>query len=293
MIPKEILKKVRRIEIQTNKRMTEVFSGGYKSIFKGRGMEFSEVREYLPGDDIRNIDWNVTARTGAAFIKKFEEERELTIIFLLDMSGSTKFGSETRLKSELAAEFVALLSFSAIRNNDNVGIIFFTDKIEKYIPAARSRSHILRIIRETLFFSPEGTGTDIHEGLHYLNTVIKKRAIIFLISDFITKYNHEHVMKLTNKRHDLISVLITDPAEFEFKGHGFYRLFDPETGKNKIIFSGFKKSRELFKRKRLEELQMLEDNFKAIGTDYIKLSTEVDIVKPIMQFFEKRKRRQH
>ncbi|HDS09090.1 MAG TPA: DUF58 domain-containing protein [Firmicutes bacterium] len=293
MIPKEILKKVRRIEIQTSKLVTEVFSGGYKSIFKGRGMEFSEVRQYLIGDDIRSIDWNVTARMGQPFIKKFEEERELTIVFLLDMSGSTNFGSREKLKSELAAEFLALISFSAIRNNDNIGCLFFTDCVEKYIPPARGKSHTLRIVREALYFKPKGRGTDLYTSLHFINSILKKRAVIFLISDFITKYNHEKVMKLTNKRHDLINVIISDPAEFELKSFGFFRLLDPETGINKIVFSGTKKSKEEFRQKRMMHMEMLKDNFKSIGVDFIELSTETDFIKPVMKFFEKRKRRMH
>lgn len=293
MIPKEIYKKVRKIEIYTKRLVSEIFSGGYKSAFKGKGMEFSEVREYIPGDDVRSIDWNVTARTGAPHVKKFEEERELSIIFLLDISGSTYFGTRTMLKKELAAEFVALLSFSAMKNNDNAGIIFFTDRIEKYIPASKGRSHILRLIREALFFKTSHKQTDLVKSLHYLNSVVKKRAIVFLISDFQTSHDFEHVLKLTNKRHDLVGVKVIDPAEYRIPQKRFFRFTDPESGKTKIIFTGFKKIRETFRQKRLEKDNKLRETFKSNGVDLIELSTQTDLVKPVLEFFEERKRRFH
>jgi len=230
MLTSEILKTIRRIEITTGRLVTEVFAGQYESVFKGRGMEFSEVREYQPGDDVRLIDWNVTARFGHPYIKKFVEERELTVMLLVDRSASGMFGTARRMKAEIAAEVCAVLAFSAMKNNDKVGLILFTDSIEKYIPPKKGRTHALRIIREALYGKPRGTGTDISAALKYLNDVVKKKCIVFVISDFIDR-DYEKMLRITNKRHDMIAVEIADPGESRMPPAGLVSLQDAETGK--------------------------------------------------------------
>jgi len=234
MTTNEILKKVRKIELITNRRVNDVFAGEYHSIFKGQGIEFSEVREYNIGDDIRTIDWNVSARMGSLFVKKFIEERELTVMLLIDMSSSSKFGTTDELKSEIAAEISALLAFSAIKNNDKVGMIIFTDKIEKYIPPKKGRSHTLRMIREILSFQPEHSNTDLNVALEYLNKVIKRKAIVFLISDFISP-DYSKSIAIANKRHDLVALTLSDPKEKSLTGSGFLYLEDAETGEEEIV----------------------------------------------------------
>ncbi|HYW68387.1 MAG TPA: DUF58 domain-containing protein, partial [bacterium] len=229
MIPQEILKKIRRIEIRTRRLVADVFSGEYQSVFKGRGMEFTEVREYLPGDDIRSIDWNVTARTGTPYIKKFEEERELTIMFVVDASGSGAFGSVSRFKAELAAELCAVLAFSATRNNDRVGLVMFSDRIEKVVPPQKGRRHVLRVVRELLYSTPEGTGTDIPMALDYLANVVRRHAVVFLVSDFQTS-GYDRALAVANRRYDLIAVDVSDPREQELPRVGLVELEDAETG---------------------------------------------------------------
>src|SRR2546426_12701490 len=233
MIPKEILKKVRQIEIRTNREVTDVLGGQYHSVFKGRGMEFEEVREYLPGDEIRSIDWNVTARFDHPFIKKFKEERELTVMLVVDVSASGQFGSVRQRKNELAAELAAVLAFSAIRNNDKVGVILFTDRVEKYIAQKKGRRHVLRVIREILAFEPEGKGTNLRLALDYLNRVQRRRAVCFLISDFQDE-EFRKSLRVAGKRHDVVALSLRDPREEELPAVGLVELRDAETGEREV-----------------------------------------------------------
>ena len=234
MIPKEMLQKIRRIQITTSRMVTDVFAGQYQSVFKGKGMEFYEVREYLPGDEIRTIDWNVTARTGRPYVKKFVEERELTVMLLLDASRSCRFGSVKHLKNQLAAELCSVLAFSAIKNNDRVGLIIFTDKIEKFVPPRKGMRHVLRVIREALYYEPEGKGTNISHALEYLDRVTRRKAITFIISDFFDK-DFKNLLSVSNKRHDVVAVTITDPREVDLPNIGIIKLKDAETGEDFLI----------------------------------------------------------
>lgn len=290
MDAQEIFKKVRKIEIKTRGLSHQIFSGEYHSVFKGRGMSFSEVREYQYGDDIRNIDWNVTARYNHPYIKIFEEERELTVILVIDVSGSNNFGTQKQLKQELITEIAAVLSFSAIQNNDKVGVIFFSDKIEKFIPPKKGTSHILRIIRELLDFKPESNGTNISEALRYLTNAIKKRSIVFLISDFMDE-NIEKAVQIANHKHDLIAVRLTDLRETELPNVGLVRMMDAESGKMIWVDTSSKSIRRSFgryARTRREELDLL---FNRLGVDMAKVYTGEDYVKPLMNLFKKREAR--
>ncbi|MFH1502632.1 MAG: DUF58 domain-containing protein [Candidatus Eisenbacteria bacterium] len=290
MIPREIIRKIRRIEIRTKRLVNDVFSGEYQSVFKGRGMEFSEVREYLPGDDVRSIDWNVTARTGHPFVKKFEEERELTIMFLVDASASGAFGTISRTKAELTAELAALLSFSATRNNDRVGLIIFTDRIEKVVPPRKGRTHVLRVVREILFFRPEGRGTDIPLALDYLTGVVKRHAVVFLVSDFLTS-GYESRLAVANRRYDLIAIEVSDPRESELPRLGLVEMEDPETGERLAVDTGSRAFVERFAdvaRKATEERERI---FRRLGVDSVKVSTARPYVEPLEKFFRARARR--
>jgi len=290
MNPREIFKKVRKIEIKTRGLSHHIFSGEYHSVFKGRGMSFSEVREYQYGDDIRNIDWNVTARFNHPYIKIFEEERELTVMLLIDVSGSNTFGTQTQLKEELLTEIAAVLSFSAIQNNDKVGVIFFSDRIEKFIPPKKGTSHILRIIRELLDFKPESNGTNISEALRYLTNVIKKRSIAFLISDFMDD-GFEKAVQIANHKHDLIAIRVTDERETQMPNVGMVRMTDAETGKMKWVDTGNRsviRAFENWTRQKRAELDLL---FNRLGVDMVKVYTGQDYVKPLMNLFRKREAR--
>jgi uncharacterized protein (DUF58 family) len=234
MIPREILKKIRRIQITTSRMVADVFAGQYQSVFKGKGMEFYEVREYLPGDEIRSIDWNVTARMGNPYVKKFVEERELTVMLLLDMSLSCYFGSVRQLKSQLAAELCSVLAFSAIQNNDKIGLIAFTDRIEKFIPPRKGLTHVLRVIREALYFKPQGRGTDIPKAIEYLNRVTTRKTVTFIISDFYSR-EFKKALSIANKRHDIIAITITDPREINLPNIGIIKLEDAETQNSYLI----------------------------------------------------------
>jgi uncharacterized protein (DUF58 family) len=295
---REILSKVRQIEIRTNRLVTETLAGEYHSVFKGRGMNFDEVREYVPGDDVRTIDWNVTARAthGQAFVKKFTEERELTILLAVDVSASGNFGSQNQSKREMAAELASVLAFSAIKNQDKVGLILFTDQIEKYIPPKKGRSHVLRVIREILFFEPERKGTHISLALDFLNRVMQKRAIVFLISDFYlnasqSPENFCAALKLTSKRHDLVALHITDPNEYELPRIGVITLRDAETGEVFEVNTSNEKLRhqhaQLAKQKR-EELHRI---LRGAGVDLLKLSTATPYLPELVKFFHKRIKR--
>jgi uncharacterized protein (DUF58 family) len=290
MIPREILKKIRRIEIRTTRLVNDVFSGEYQSVFKGRGIEFSEVREYLPGDDVRSIDWNVTARAGHPYVKKFEEERELTIMFLVDASASGGFGTVNRLKAELAAELCALLAFSATRNNDRVGLIIFTDRIEKVVPPRKGRTHVLRVVRELLFFRPEGRGTDIPSALDYLTNVVRRHAIVFLVSDFLAS-GYESRLAVANRRYDLIAVEISDPRERELPQVGVVEFEDPESGERVSVDTGGSRFVERFSSLVAEESAGRERLFRRLGVDSIKVSTDRPYVGPLEEFFRARARR--
>jgi len=293
MIPKEVLKHIKKIQITTNRLVNDVFAGQYSSAFKGRGMEFNEVREYLPGDDIRNIDWNVTARYGHLYVKKFIEERELTIMLMVDMSGSGQFGSVDKTKSEIAAELTSLLAFSAIKNNDKVGMIVFTDKIEKYVPPNKTTGHILRIIRDILYFKPENKGTDLSVALEYFTNVVKKKSILFIISDFITK-DYEKMLKIVNKKHDVVAISITDPKELRIPENiGMLELADAETGESVTIDTRDKNFIQKYRNFCETEQKNREILFSRINLDYIKISTDKSYIEPLLKFFYMRSRRFH
>lgn len=291
MIPREILKQVRRIEIRTRGLVNEVFSGEYHSVFKGRGMSFAEVREYQYGDDIRNIDWNVTARSGAPFVKVYEEERELTVMLVVDVSASGDFGTRERMKGELAVEICALLAFSAIKNNDKVGLVIFSDRIEKFVPPRKGRRHVLRVLRELLYHKPEGRGTDIRAALEYLTHVQRKRAVVFLVSDFQDE-GFEGALAIAGRRHDLVAIRIGDEREEELPPLGYVELEDPETGEQVVVDTSDPDFREAFsaavERKRAE----LDRTLRRSKVDVVDLETGRPYVRPLMRFFTERERRQ-
>lgn len=290
MIPREILKKIRHIEIHTKRLVNDLFSGEYHSTFKGQGMEFEEVRQYLPGDDIRLIDWNVTARTGYPYIKKFREERELSVVLLVDASSSGRFGTKERFKSETAAELCALLAFSAIKNNDKVGLIIFTDRIEKFVPPQKGRSHVLRLIREVLYFEPEGTGTDVDVALEYFNKVIKRKSVAFFISDFLFD-DFLKPLQLSNKKHDLIAIKISDPRESSFENVGLIELEDAETGEVVMINTSSKEFRDEYAARAKEDNENLKRNLRIINVDFINIQTGQSYIAPLVNFFKMREKR--
>lgn len=290
MIPKEVLKKVRRIEIRTKRLVNDLFSGEYHSTFKGQGMEFEEVREYMPGDDIRLIDWNVTARTGFPHVKKFREERELSVVLLVDASSSGRFGTRERFKSETAAELCALLAFSAIKNNDKVGLIIFTDTIEKFVPPQKGRGHVLRLIREILAFEPTGIGTNIAGALEYLSRVIKRKSVVFLVSDFLSS-DYQKPLRVANNKHDIIAMKITDPRESTFDDVGLLELEDVETGEVFLVDTGSNEFRREFEARATEDLANLMREFRAIDMDCINIRTDRSYIVPLINFFKMRERR--
>ncbi len=283
----ELLKRVRKIEIKTRGLSNQIFSGQYHSAFKGRGMAFSEVREYQRGDDVRTIDWNVTARTGNPYVKVFEEERELTVMLLVDVSGSGDFGSKVMLKRQLMTEICAVLSFSAIQNNDKVGIIFFSDKIEKFIPPKKGKSHILRIIRELIDFEPENKGTDLSEALRYLTNVVKKRSIAFLLSDFMDK-DYSDALKLANKKHDLVAIRVFDQLEQEIPNVGLLPMADAETGELIWVDTSSKDARIKLKAESLRFEAELKDTLLKSGVDMAEIRTDHSYVKPLLNLFKRR-----
>lgn len=290
MIPKEILKKVRQIQIRTSRLVTDVFLGGYESVFKGRGMEFEEVREYQPGDEVRTIDWNVTARKGYPFIKLFKEERELTVMLLVDLSHSGRFGSVRQFKNEIATEICAILAFSAIKNNDKVGLIIFTDKVEKFVPPKKGKRHVLRVIRELLYFQPESKHTDISVALEYLNKVTSHRTVTFLVSDFIAS-GYELPLRIANKRNDIIAITITDPRELELPKIGFIELQDAETGEFVLIDSSNLNVRNQFTQSNTKAINDRNDLFRSMAVDTIDIRTDRPYMEPIMRFFRMREKR--
>lgn len=290
MIPKEILKKVKRIEIQTRGLVNNIFSGEYHSVFKGRGMEFAEVREYQIGDDVRTIDWNVSARMGHPFVKVFEEERELTLMLLVDVSSSGNFGTVQQMKGEIATEICALLAFSAIKNNDKVGLIIFTDRIEKFVPPKKGKTHVLRVLRELLYHEPQGRGTDIKLALDYMNRVINRRAVVFLASDFISE-NYEKAMQIANKRHDVVAITITDPREIELPNVGTIELEDAETGEVILVDTADANIRNAFLSETSGAKKDRDKLLRSMNIDTIDIRTDVSYIVPLIRFFRLRAKR--
>lgn len=284
----ELLKKVRKIEIKTRGLSRQIFSGEYHSAFKGRGMAFSEVREYTPGDDVRTIDWNVTARFNSPYVKVFEEERELSVVMLVDVSASGYFGTHTQYKKDLITELCAVVAFSASTNNDKIGVIFFSDKIEKFIPPKKGKSHVLRIIRELINFKAESKGTDLELALKYLTNVIKKRSTVFLLSDFYAKDNYTDALKIANKKHDLIALKINDKTELEIPKVGLIKLKDNETGKIVWADTSSKEFQKQFKINVLKREQGMKDKFNKCGVDFCDIYTHEGYIKPLMNLFKRR-----
>lgn len=286
----ELLKKVRKIEIKTRGLSNQIFSGEYHTAFKGRGMAFSEVREYMPGDDIRAIDWNVTARFNSPYVKVFEEEREMTVMLIVDMSGSKDFGTKEKMKRELITELCAVLSFSAIQNNDKIGVILFSDQIELFISPKKGKSHILRIIRELIEFTPEHRKTNISHALKYLNNVIKKRSIAFLISDFMDT-NYEEALKIANRKHDVVGIRIYDKRENELPDVGLIKVQDAESGELRWLDTSDHKVRVSYKASALK----FEDNLKKVlnrsGVDFTSVATHESYITPLVNLFKKREGR--
>ena len=290
MIPKQILKKVKQVEIRTRGLVNDLFGGEYHSVFKGRGMAFSEVREYQPGDDIRLIDWNVTARNGSPFIKIFEEERELTVYLLVDISKSGEFGSQNQLKQEFGAEIASVLGFSAIKNNDKVGLILFSNDIEKYVVPKKGKSHVLRVIRELLYNEPNGNKTSIKNALDYLLKVAKRKSVIFLISDFIDD-DYWSSLKIVNRKHDLIGIRLFDPAEKLLPDVGVIKVRDPESGSSFWIDTSNRLEMEKLKNQINSDFDTFNKQANKIGFDIISVSTNGDFVDPLISLFRKRDKR--
>jgi len=284
---KELLKKVRLIELKTRGLSEHIFSGEYHSAFKGRGMTFSEVREYSDGDEVRTIDWNVTARFGHPFVKVFEEERELTAMLVADVSGSEDFGTAQQLKRELITEVCATIAFSAIKNNDKVGLILFSDKVEMFIPPKKGRSHILRLVRELLEFRAESKGTDITEALRYLNNVIKKRSIAFLISDMMDE-GYEDALKIANRKHDLVVLRTSDPREAELPNVGLVRFADPETGEARWVNTGSRAIRNAYRAAAMKRQNRTRELLRRSGVDHAIITTHEGYVRPLMNLFKQR-----
>lgn len=290
MIPEELAKKIRILQITTRKVVNDVLAGEYGSVFRGRGMDFDEVREYMPGDDIRTIDWNVTARTGHPYVKRFVEERELTVIFLVDLSASGAFGSVDKLKNEMAAEFCALLAFSAVKNNDKVGLVVFTDQVEMFIPPKKGTQHVLRVIRELLNFKPRQAQTDIVGALEYLGKVTTKRSVVFLVSDFQAE-GFEKPMRVMAKRHDLIAVTVVDPREVRLPNVGLIELEDAETGELVLIDTSSAAVRRRYERLGREQADHFRELFASMGVDQIDVMTGKDYIPKLVHFFRVRERR--
>jgi len=296
METKELLKKVRQIEISIRGMVNEVFAGEYHSVFKGRGMEFAEVREYQPGDDVRNIDWNVSARMNHPFVKVFDEERELTVVILFDSSASESFGSRLQQKGQVAIEIAALLASSAIKNNDKVGLIIFSDRIEKFVPPRKGRKHILRVIRELLYAAENedrlSPRTNLSVVLEYLNQILRRRATVFLISDFLSE-GFEKDLQIANKRHDLVAIHVVDPLEERLPEVGLLELEDLETGETILVDTSVREIRDTVSANALNQKQKLEQYFRSIGVDYIDIYTDKPYIQPLTRFFRMRARRFH
>ncbi len=290
MIPAEVLKSVRRIEIKTKSIIDSMMGGEYRTVFKGNGMEFAEVRHYEEGDDIRSIDWNVSARTGETFVKRNMEERELTVMLVIDVSASGDFGTSNQTKNELTAELGALLAFSAIRNNDQVGLLLFSDQIEKYIPPKKGRNHVLHLIRELLYFEPKGKGTDIAGALAHLNMIQKKKSVTFLISDFRDS-GYERPLTISARRHDLIAISTDDARESELPKVGLMELYDQESGETVLVDTNNRKFREAFANKEKLRFEQREAIFKKSRIDLLTVTTEEGYLEPLIRFFKMREKR--
>lgn len=288
MDTQEILKKVRKVEIKTRRLSANIFAGQYHSAFKGRGMAFSEVREYQFGDDVRDIDWNVTARFHRPYVKVFEEERELTVILMVDVSGSLDFGTEVQTKRDMVTEIAATLAFSAIQNNDKIGVIFFSDKIEKYIPPKKGRKHILYIIREMLDFKPESRKTDIRQALEFLSGVSKRRCTAFLLSDFYVRQDFSQSLVIGNRKHDIVAIQVYDHRAKELPDVGLMKVIDSETGYEQYIDTSSKKLRTAYTRYWNNRQQNLQETFNKSNVDSISIATSDDYVKALMMLFKKR-----
>lgn len=278
---------LRHIEIVTRRIVNEVVAGRYHSVFRGRGMEFDEVREYMPGDDVRSIDWNVTARTGKPHIKRYVEERELTVVLLVDLSASTDFGSVGRLKRILATEVSALLAFSAIKNNDRVGLLLFADEVEKYIPPKKGRNHVLRVIRE-LLHEARGRGTNIPGAIEHLNNVIRRKAVVFLISDFAVSGDLQKTLSIANHRHDLVALTVTDPRELDLPDVGLIEGEDPETGARRWVDTSSARVRRAYADEARRRVQARDRLFQSLSIDHVDLWTDRDYVRPMVEFFRRR-----
>lgn len=290
MIPQELIKKIKQIEIYTSRMVDASFAGQYESVFKGRGMEFDEVREYTPGDDIRTIDWNVTARTGRPYIKRFVEEREMTVIFAVDLSASGDFGTVNKAKNELAAEFCAVLAFAAAKNNDKVGLLIFTDQTELYIPPKKGISHMLRLVRELLYFKMPKRKTDISQALDYLAKIVRKKTTIFLVSDFI-ETDFKKPLSLLNKRHDVIAVSVRDLAEITLPNIGMIEFADAETGEMALVDTSSRQFRNKYSSTSAQRFASLKSMLRTINVDCISISTDKPYIQDLVRFFHMRHRR--
>ncbi len=290
MIPKETLQKIKKIHIRTNYLVNDIVAGEYESAFRGRGMEFQEVREYAPGDDIRDIDWNVTARMGHPYIKLYREERELTMMLLVDVSSSGLFGTVRQFKNELAAELASVIAFAAVKSNDKVGLVIFSDQVEKYIPPKKGRSHVWRVIKEVLEHQPRAAGTDIVGALNYLNTVCRRRAVVFLISDFIA-HGYEHALRVTNKKHDVIAIHVVDPREQELPNVGIVALEDAETGDTLLVDTADKEVRSAFRALARQQNEQRIATFRAGRIDYLDIRTDTPYLDTLLRFFRMREKR--
>ena len=289
MISKELAKKVRYIQIMTNKAVNDVLAGEYHSVFKGQGMEFDEVREYQPGDEIRTIDWNVTARTGHPYVKRFREERELTLLFLVDLSASGRFGSVKNMKNEVATELCALLAFSAIKNNDKVGLVVFSEEVEMFIPPAKGTTHVLRLISELLSFEPKKKGTSLRAGLDYAARILNRRSIVFLISDFFDK-DYDRTLRILSRRHDLIALAVNDPREYELPDVGLLDLQDAETGATVTIDTGSAAIRREYAAAGRARAEGLRESLRSMDIDLIEVGTSHDYLLDLIRFFKRRER---
>jgi uncharacterized protein (DUF58 family) len=290
MIPKELIKKIRQIQIYTSRNVDASFAGQYESVFKGRGMQFDEVREYTPGDDVRTIDWNVTARTGKPYIKRFVEEREMTVVFAVDLSASGDFGTVNKMKNELAAEFCAVLAFAAAKNNDKVGLLIFTDQIELYIPPKKGIRHMLRLIRELLYFKMPRRKTNINQALDYLARILHKKATLFLVSDFI-EADFKKPLSLLNKRHDVIAVSVRDRAEIALPGAGLIEFADAETGQIILVDTSSRRFRNQYSNTSAQRFDELKSMLRTIDVDCISISTDKPYIQDLVRFFHMRHRR--
>jgi uncharacterized protein (DUF58 family) len=290
MIPKELLKKIRRIEIRTSRTVNDVLAGHYHSVFKGLGMEFEEVRQYQIGDDVRTIDWNVSARYGEPYVKIFREERELTVILLVDLSASHAFGTASQLKRDLVAEVCATLAFSAIRNNDKVGLVCFTDQVEKVVSPKKGTKHVLRVIREVLYHQPRGKGTDIKDALEHLNRTVKRRAVVFVVSDFQAG-GYDDALRIARRRHDVIPIVVTDPREMELPDVGLIELFDGETGETVLVDSSSRSVRDSYAVLMRRLVDQRDEALRSMAIDSIHVRTGESFVEPLTRFFRVREKR--